>query len=107
MVWPGRGTPSGGRGGRPVPDVHIRGAGGVTTLSDVLTFLLIEFAPDDASATGGIRPAEVVHRAVQAAGGELVDDPGAPPSTLSARFHIAGDAAQAAVQVARALQPVP
>jgi hypothetical protein len=75
-------------------------------LSDVLTFLLIEFAPDDPAAAG-TRPAEVAHRAVRAAGGALVDDPAAAPSTLAARFHIAGDAALAAVEVARALHASP
>ena len=85
---------------------YVRRAGGEADLSDVLTFLLIEFAPDDPAATG-IRPAEVAHRVLRGAGGALVDDPATPPSTLVARFHIAGDAALAAVEVARALHVSP
>ena len=71
-------------------------------MSDVLTFLLIEFPPDDHPVTG-VKPGAVVNEAVRAAGGTVTDDAG----SHTAVFHIASGAALAAVQVARTLNAAP
>lgn len=81
-----------------------------TTLSDVLTFLLIELPPDDSHVTG-VAPAAVVQEAVRAAGGTVTDEGagagGDATGAHTAVFHIASGAALAAVQVARTLAAAP